>query len=355
MKKWIALTLSVILALGLCACGDNDDGEKAENKKVTVSLLTEIVMVSEGDDAMKAVLEYDEDYNLIGNKTYRDGELYMEVTYNKDISKPLIQQEYDEDGEKASRWEYTYDEDGSTLSHFRYDEDGEKQYGYTYTYDKDGNKLTEKYYDPDGLVSTYTYTYNEDGKVLTFVTTWPDNDDVHFREYTYNQQGDLVTEAHGYDDQVTGTTTYDHLYTGGKLVESTGYQDGEKFQMIQYDKDGNMTLKCEYADGDESTRTEYSYKNGKRTQQVYYSEGEEISRYLYTFNDDGNLTEQVSYYEGKELYKFTYAYDDSGNVVGMSNYNDGELSGEYTMTYESVTVSKETAKKIEKINALIAI
>ena len=356
MKNWIAILLALDMALSLCACGGNggNDGEKEEPKKVTASLLTEFVAVQKeigGDTVtMKALLEYDDDYYVIGTKVYEDDTMVMEITYDKNPGKPLLQQDY-KDGKKTSRREYTYDESGNTLMQYCYNAAGEIEWGYTYVYDADGNQLSEKCYDLDGLTSEYTCTYDSNGNLLTAATTWPTNPDEYRMVYTYNELGDRLTQGRYVNGQETESISYDHIYTDGKLVVTTAYTDGKRIHMTQYDSDGNKVLECDYHEGNESYRTEYTYENGKLVKQAGYSDGEERSKYLCVYNDDGKLTERVVYYEGAVDNRLICTYNETGDAVHIQSYNETMGDIEYTITYQSVTVSKEEAKRIAQLNA----
>ena len=64
MKKIIALILSILMALSLCACADHDGETEKKDEKVTVSMLTKAVITKIYEDESRkidCVLEYDED------------------------------------------------------------------------------------------------------------------------------------------------------------------------------------------------------------------------------------------------------------------------------------------------------
>lgn len=330
MKKWIALTLSVILVLSLCACGDIGSKCPApEDENVTVPLLTKANITNiyeDEEEKAESVLEYDQNYNLIGNKTYQDGKLVNEITYDKDPYRPLVDQDYDEDGNKSERREYTYDKDGNQLSYTKYNEDGEVDWKYVYTYDEDGNMLTEQSYTDDEMDYEITYTYDEHGNLLT----------------ERNENGEEDWE-----------NTYENTYENGKLTEVKAYCDGTLSGVTQYDSDGNEILSIRYFDEEEESRAEYTYENGKLVTSVDYWYGEESSRCEYTYDEDGKLIQEYACYNGSYEHKLTLTYNDNGNLVSMSRYSDGELVSEITLTYESVTVSKDIAKKIEKLISIL--
>lgn len=357
MKKWIALTLSVIMALSLCACtgnsGNGDDNE--EDKKVKASLLTEVTMTSISDDetvTMKAVLEYDKDYNLVSAKTYEDDELRVETTYANDMNKPLSQKNYDEDGDLASRWEYTYDDDGNELTCSYYNADNEVEWGYVRTYDENGNILTEKNYTEDELQVEYRYTYNADGKMVEQIAVWEYGDESWVR-CTYDDHGNILAEKSGSGDEEYHSTTYENTYDGDKLMEVKVYEADELSEHTKYDADGNEILSVSYFEDEETNRTEATYENGKLIRSVSFTYGEESYCVENTYNDDGKLTERRIKYTDDNASRMVFTYNDNGDITGMQSYNGDKLEGEYSLTYEQVTVSKEVAKKIEAVRSML--
>ena len=304
MKKLIAMLLALVMVLSLCACNKKDDGA-AEEEKETAYLLTEVVMTSTDDDGkahtMKANLEYDDDYNVIGLKSYEDGELVYERTFNKDIEKPLLDLGYDEDGEVNDRTEYTYDDKGNLL---------ECKGSYTYggvtttfrevcTYDGNGNKLTEKSYRNGELDYEYTYTYTATGNVATEIYISSSGYKSHYT-YSYDEHDNVVSvkEEYKHDGEVSSyELTYENTYENGKIVK---------------------------------------HVSNLGTDTYTYNSAGKITEYSYT-SSEGNTK------------RMTCTYDDNGMPIGVKHYEGGEVRMEYTLTYKEVEVSKETAEKIEAI------
>lgn len=327
MKKYIAILLALLMALSLCACSGDGDGKKEqEGERVTVRLLTKSSFTFQYTDTTAQVvieMEYDADYNPVGSKMYQSGKLCNETTYNKDFDRPLVAQEYDEDGNKTDREESTYDENGNCLTHARYDEDGAEEWKYVYTYDKNGNLLTEKDYS-EGELSTETI-------------------------YTYDDQGNVLTQATDTGDEVI-YGTYENVYENGKLKEVKQYLDDTLREYKKYDEDGNVVLDVTYFDGEEESRTEYTYENGKLIKCETFWDGELNGSDVYTYNKDGLLLEHVTDYGNADYgdYRRTYTYEDGVPVKGYT-YNGDTMESEAVYTYETVTVTKKQAKNIKKI------
>ena len=117
MKKIIALILSIIIAMSLCACAktenpkttDNSTPSTAPSEPSTPSVPTDegnffVVsqiknrIIDDEDFFVTIDLTYDEDYNVTGFKVFEDDVLSAAYTFDKSIEKPLTALYYDEDG-----------------------------------------------------------------------------------------------------------------------------------------------------------------------------------------------------------------------------------------------------------------
>jgi antitoxin component YwqK of YwqJK toxin-antitoxin module len=358
MKKIIAISLALVMALSLCACGgDNAPGGSKDDEKVSVSLFTQVIMTekdSDGDtDTMKGVVEYDENYNIIGTKTYINDKLNYEVTYDKDITKPMLEKSYYEDGTRTSTEVYVYDENGNCLERTSTYDNGEETTvnKEIYTYDANGNILTEKRYEGGELYYEFRYTYTASGKLESETHNW--NGEESWTRYTYDEHDNILTEKQGSGEEVDTSRTYENTYENGKLTEVKIYRGETLDERICYDADGNEILEIGYSDGEESYRSESTYENDKLVKNVVSYDGQQKSIALYIYDAKGNLTERSYTYGDDEPQRKVYTYNDSGDVIGLKAYEGDELEGEYTLTYETVTVSKEVAKNIEYLNALL--
>ena len=218
MKKWIALLLVFAMAISLCACGgftsgsndddddDDDDGGSKNNGLVTAYKMTGATIISydeDGNETLKAVVEYNDQFDIVGMKTYENDVLVTEQVFDKDPDRLLQSVNYDEDGKETSKTEYTYDADGNTLSFFYY-KNGEQSSGYVYTYDTNGNELSYTSYEEGKVDSQKFYTYNADGLLEkeTYKYIYDDGDTESWYLYEYDEQGNVVRETYGSADMV---------------------------------------------------------------------------------------------------------------------------------------------------------
>lgn len=360
MKKWIALCLAVIMALSLCACADSgkteekDEAKEGDGEKVgiaTTGKLTEMVILDDdGDTRHKYTFSYDDNHNIIGEKLYEYGVLYIEKTYNKDIDKPLQEVIY-EGGKVQFQAEYSYDANGNCLEEKSTLFNGEARISRTIkTYDANGNVLTEKEYEGDELFCDYTYTYTATGKMATKVEVRYEENTEHYNTaFAYDEHDNLLSRT-TVSNYGTSTDTYENTYDeNGKLVEVQVYNDGTLKTYKKYDTDGNLLVKSRYDyEGNEDNRIVYTYENGNLVKEVSYSGDEECTVEVRTYNAEGNLIE-LSYTDLSGTWCKVYTYNQNGAVTGTKLYRNDELYEECFLIYENVTVSKETAEKMEEV------
>ena len=324
---------------------DPSDPEEQENM-VTASLLSQTARYNfYGDETEEvlSILEYDQEYNLVGVKMYQGDLLVCEITYDNDPSRPLVELTYDDEGEEFYRTEYTYNEQGKVLScisdfsetYYTYDENGrlltEAWEGreIRYAYDDNGNNVSIEEYCDGEWDCTRLYYYDDEGKL--FSSSYDSNDG--WSNSSYDDYGNILETFSGEGDQLSGdeiTTSYENTYDNGKLVDVKIYENDVLDAREQYDHAGNQTRYITY-DGDddqENFRIEWDYDdNGK------------LTRYL------------VRYVDGEMGYEntTTYNYDENGLLTCMSEYYYDELTAEYTPVYETVEVTEEQAEKIAKV------
>lgn len=349
-----------------------DEPAKKE-EMVTISMLTKAnntsyhkneyyITVSE---TVESVLEYDDNYCLTDVKMYYEDVLVYEYVYDKDPDRLLVAQYIDSEGNTYPDHEYSYNENGDRLTSFYYDlpgEDTKIYYSYDdsgklqkeiwhsylydwdgeysseqitetiYTYDADGKILSEDTYEAGKKTRTICYSYDDSGKLLEV----RDSSDYYWQIRTYDSYGNCVAVTNGYHDpsRKAETTHYQNTYENGKLLESTGYENGVLCSYEKYDPAGNLILDIYYlcwieVDG-EPYRNEYEYDENGR-----------LIRHFSSELDNGGQRHE---------YTFVYTYDENGWLTSKKTYYFDELSAEYIPIYETVTVTSEQAESIEKAN-----
>ena len=303
MKKTIATLLASILALGLLAGCDTNDGGNGTTAGTTVSTTG-----STGEQTDGLVTVY-----LLEKKENGKGAALQTCKY--DAAGNLVEQE-----RGGYRYTYVYDQNNRNIEWTRHRTDGSVHQHNTYQYDEKGNEIL-RVEDYSEYHFEYKSTYNEKGQLIEVVCT---RNGEHFD-----------TDTYAYDDQ-------------GRVVE---YKDGTMY-VYRYVYDGKTTRKQDLnKDGTVYSENVYTYDdNGKLIKEEYFEEDKLSHYYEYTRNDAGKLLEKCEYdmEDGvAELdSKVVNTYDSNGNLADKKIYEDGELEAHYVYTYKELKVSPERAEQI---------
>jgi RHS repeat-associated protein len=189
-----------------------------------------------------------------------------------------------------------------------------------YTYDAVGNRLSVL----DSVAGATTYTYNDNDWLVTTVSAGEQT------QYTYDNNGSLLSKFHNSNDRQTFTWNLDH-----KLAEvQTTNSSGTRQSTYRYDADGNRVTQnvdgvntnylvdanrglaqvaLEY--GSEGIRTSYTYANGvisqtsNNVQTFYINDGHSGVRF--TASITGSITD-------------AYNYDGYGNLLSGGAATGGD-------------------------------
>ena len=199
---------------------------------------------------------------------------------------------------KTTDGEYVFDDEGKLIKQtvIQSDNGGEPYVHYIeYTYDDNGNLLAAVYTNKDGNVGyTNSYAYDEDGNLIREEASTPDNGVVYATDYTIGEDGKTTTETY---------TEGDYTYVGTYI----------------YDDNGNLA-KIEYSD-------DGSYWN-------------------YVYNEDGSLAKEEFVTNDNEKYTYAFFYDDNGNVIKETyTHADGtveKIESEYVLVYVPIELPAGT-------------
>ena len=142
----------------------------------------------------------------------------------------------------------------------------------------------------------------------------------------------LVTK----NGEITNTYDYDD---SGNLIE--WYIPSEvKRYLFEYDENGQMISNSIMVKEKETKRFEYKYDGVKVSEKIKITlnmnNGEEIGREVYRYSYDGqNRTEEVYYKGGVESSRTLFRYDDNGKVVEKIIYLDGSNTPREKYRYEN--------------------
>ena len=222
--------------------------------------LTEKYTSSGGSDTL-LTNTYDENGQLIHAVTLNRGVKTREVTHKYDEKGRVIQDyvwryEPSSDFTSASTTDFTYDENGNTLTQYQHDLSGYWSKTES-TYTADNKLLTERFKDSDGYITAKENVYDENGFLIAGTETYGGS------TYTYayeNHTGGrwLRKTVTNPDGQVETTT---RSFSGAGLLEQTvTYADGTTEREVRtYDHAGNLLTYTAYYNDTVSSTCSYTY------------------------------------------------------------------------------------------------
>ena len=180
----------------------------------------------------------------------------------------------------------------------------------------------EERYDT-GYVTTYAVERDAHGRVTA--RSAGDGDNGTRWEYTYDEQGHLVTEqestsAYGHDYSITTTFAYN---ADGRLAEQESY-DGMYAYYYTYDDAGRLATVSMGGVDDPTSRTTYSYDDaGRLTSRLYTYKSDRGMFITFTYDDAGNLVqaEETDQTLGEVYQTTNYERDAAGNLTRVSATN----------------------------------
>lgn len=250
--------------------------------------------------------------------------------------------DYDEgaDGWVDATFSYTDAPDGTLqIAEGDNDADGSVDYTSARWYDDNHHLLAEETVRSyDGWVSyAASYSYDDAGHLLTKLEHEDGVGELLLTTYTYNEHGNVVTEARDYGDDgtVEGGETYTHAYDDeGRvvtmMVENNRDSSDWAVYTYSYDEAGDvLTVDSDYEGSD--------------------SEGDDPADGIvdrtctYAYDGDRNLVGVVfDRHDADAAYRlaaFAFAYTEDGKVdtVDIDSDGDGDDDRRFTSTYPSAT------------------
>lgn len=186
----------------------------------------------------------------------------------------------------------------------------------------------------DGTIDITEYKYDEYGNA---VRTQYASGKYYEHQYTYDDLGNILTDALYSEDGYICTTSYAYDATGNVVVEKRESKHGADTTRYTYDADGNVLLsETEYSGvghegGEDRITYEYTYdSNGNvKTLKRDVTLGSLIQHSLETntYDEYGNLIYSEQTEAGEEGTTVVYEYDDQSNPVRIERSNpDGGRS-----------------------------
>ena len=273
---------------------------------------------------------------------YSDGST-DNTLYTYDNAGNLITQAYRESGGYTSTAAYTYDSAGNVLTELYSNSNG-YQSAYAYTYDSAGQMLTTSYSNSDGESSSVSYVYNGAGDIASSKRTYTygETTEVTLYRYTYDGNGNRLTEHEEYSDGGTKDTAYTYDSNGYRLTEQAISSNGFSYtEIYTYDDAGNW-LTDTYRDSDGYASTySYTYDSADRCLSEAYSNSYGYGyTEVYTYDSAGNMISDIYQDTDGDSTAITHTYDSTGNHL-TTHYVSADFSSTNTYEYIAITVVDE--------------
>ena len=348
MKRWIALSLVLLLVVSLWGCKKEEKAsDPAPNTaptqpaptdptdplvqypdfylltKISGTLLNEIDYVD-----VDIQLFYDSAYQLLRTDHFMGSALNTSVNYRSNTLELLSKQIYGDDGQVMESYVHDYDDAGNLLSITGVNNAGEVIYSQIHGYTADGYPdYYETYY--SGVLGYWeSYHYDENG----YRDSYSSGDG----------QGNLYIDLR-----------YRNVVEDGKLKAIIALQDGEYYHTIAYNDDGNPVTEVYYEPKYKVIKTiQYTYtESGKPLLESHTDgDGKEYYRVEYAYDGLDQLSQIRIFHDGQLEQNEEFTYHE-GRLLSRKCYTYGQLDAEYTYTYELVLIPEQQAAILSDLYA----
>ena len=192
-----------------------------------------------------------------------------------------------------------------------------------YTYNEEGNLLSTKLYLNDKFQSSVEYDYDKDSNIVT-ITNISSNSEITVTEVQqeFDDAGQLIKESSYSDGTFAGSTEYFYDNEGRQTKMVTKHANSDMIITVfyEYDKSGNQIL-YGIDTGFYVSKKEHFYNEENKIYRTDdYRNDELINRTEYHWEEN---TRYGEVYDGKEqlLGKNIYIFDDFGNSLIEETYN----------------------------------
>lgn len=222
-----------------------------------------------------------------------------------------------------------------------------------YTYNEQGQLIKEVRYEHGQISETFVYSYLPDGTLSQTIRYWGEDQEHYRKTYVYDQTGNLQEDLCVFTvdgTQERNVYTYDDK---GNMTAQTMYHNEELFLSstfaYTYDANGRPIQMITYYQDTEDGRTLYTYDAaGNLTAEIHCWGETEIYRETYSYNEKGNLTKYAKISsEGEEILRDEYVYDANGNITEATHHR-GEYQITHAYEYISVQTTRGEAENLQK-------
>lgn len=214
--------------------------------------------------------------------------------------------------------------------------------------------LQETFDSNEQLEQRNTYTYNEHGNLISEAVWFDDDSPAEKRELKYNEKQQVTEEQVHYETGGIDLITYEYSANGELIKKTTQDDEGEVesitewthtngkiktervlgvdnneliFKQYTYSDKGDI-LQVEYRDSDENraytTFHEYNEQNQHIKSRVINDNNQLIERYAYQYDDKNQLIEYIEE-TALRLRKIIHEYDEAGRTILQEEYDKNDL------------------------------
>ena len=220
-----------------------------------------------------------------------------------------------------------------------------------YTYNEEGKLLSTKLYLNDKFQSGVEYDYNKDSNIVTMTNT-SSNSEITVTEVQqeFDDAGQLIKESSYSDGTFAGSTEYFYDNEGRQTKMVTKHANSDMIITVfyEYDKSGNQIL-YGIDTGFYVSKKEHFYNEENKIYRTDdYRNDELINRTEYHWEEN---TRYGEVYDGKEqlLGKNIYIFDDFGNSLVEETYDSmNVLDTRYCYEYKGTDGSISSGIPNEK-------
>ena len=220
-----------------------------------------------------------------------------------------------------------------------------------YTYNEEGKLLSTKLYLNDKFQSSVEYDYNKDSNIVT-ITNISSNSEITVTEVQqeFDDAGQLIKESSYSDGTFAGSTEYYYDNEGRQKKMVTKHANSDMIITVfyEYDKSGNQIL-YGIDTGFYVSKKEHFYNEENKIYRTDdYRNDELINRTEYHWEEN---TRYGEVYDGKEqlLGKNIYIFDDFGNSLVEETYDSmNVLDTRYCYEYKGTDGSISSGIPNEK-------
>lgn len=208
-------------------------------------------------------------------------------------------------------------------------------------YNEKGLNTKETVFFPDGRMDfSATHTYNEYDKLVLTLALKPDSSFFYKKTFTYDKHNNLIEKA--YFEHPDATFYYKNVAVYDSLDRMTEYYwwwpSGLRAKNLYVYEGMVMTENIEYdMNGIFTSRWLYTYDNkGNLTESVqYYPDSLLNSRILQEYNKDGRVLKQTEYFRGILRKMSVFQYNEKNMLLDKTEYSaPDKISSFFRYQYE---------------------